>query len=168
MRYKAALSWVLVLLAGCGQGLPVVPVSGVVLLDGSPLANASITTQPIGIKTLNPGPGSFGRTDAEGRFELELVTPAIRGAIIGEHRVMIQPASSAQKSAAPKIVNGIKVFSDEPVKETAAEKWPASFSDGSLRIQVPDKGTKEIRLELTRGKGGAKSFAATQQTLNGQ
>jgi hypothetical protein len=150
MRYVAMLLWVLVMLAGCGQGLPVVPASGVVLLDGSPLADASITTQPIATNSRNPGPGSFGRTDAEGRFELELVQPAMPGAIIGEHRVMIRPASAAPKSAPPQIVNGIKVYSDEPVKENAADKWPASFIDGSLRIQVPSEGTKELRVELTK------------------
>src|SRR6476646_1310466 len=126
MRRVLMLSWMFVALAGCDQGLPVVPASGVVLLDGAPLANVSIMTQPIATNTRNPGPGSFGRTDAEGRFDLELVKPAIRGAIIGEHRVMI-----AQVGAAP-------------VKTAGADKWPTSFSDGSLRIQVPKEGTKEL------------------------
>src|SRR3954463_11185729 len=121
MRCVSILLWMTVAMAGCGQGLPVAPASGVVLLDGSPLANASITTQPIATNSRNPGPGSFGRTDAEGRFDLELVQPAVRGAIIGEHRVRIKPASAAPKSAPPQIVNGIKVFSDEPVKEAAAD-----------------------------------------------
>ena len=71
MRCVSMLLWMIVALAGCGQGLPVAPASGVVLLDGSPLANASITTQPIATNSRNPGPGSFGRTDAEGRFDLE-------------------------------------------------------------------------------------------------
>lgn len=124
------LLWLLTALAGCGQRLPVAPASGVVLLDGAPLANASITTQPIAANSRNPGSGSFGRTDAEGRFELELVKPAMRGAIIGEHRVMIRPA------------NG--------------DKWPTTFIDGSLRIQVPNEGTKELRLELTKRMAGTK------------
>lgn len=149
------LLWMLVALAGCGQGFPVAPASGVVLLDGSPLANASVTTQPIGTNSRNPGPGSFGRTDAEGRFDLELVKPAMRGAIIGEHRVMIRPAS-APAIAPQQTKNGIKVFSDAPLKETAADKWPASFIDGSLRIQVPSEGTKEIRVELTKRTSGTK------------
>ena len=152
------LLWMLVVLAGCGQGLPVAPASGVVLLDGTPLANASITTQPIATDSPNPGPGSFGRTDAEGRFDLELVKPAIRGAIIGEHRVMIRPDDAVPAASAPQQTeSGIKVFSDAPVKTTAADKWPASFTDGSLRIQVPSEGTKEIRVELTRRTSGTKS-----------
>src|SRR5688572_14696609 len=101
MRCVWMLLWMLVALAGCGQGLPVAPASGVVLLDSKPLANASITTQPIATDSPNPGPGSFGRTDAEGRFELELVNPAMRGAIIGEHRVLIRPAGAVPAVIAP-------------------------------------------------------------------
>jgi hypothetical protein len=156
MRNVSMLLWMLVALAGCGQGLPVAPASGVVLLDGSPLANASITTQPVATNSRNPGPGSFGRTDAEGRFDLELVTPAVRGAIIGEHRVLIRPGGAVTATSAPQQTkDGIKVFSDAPLKETA-NKWPASFTDGSLRIQVPSEGTKEIRVEVTKQVSGTK------------
>src|SRR6188508_823511 len=155
MQYVLMIVWMLVMLAGCGQGLPVAPASGVVLLDGIPLANASITTQPIATDSPNPGPGSFGRTDAEGRFELELVNPAMRGAIIGEHRVMIRPADAVPTPSAPQQTeNGIKVFSDTPLKSAAADKWPTGFTDGSLRIQVPSEGTKELRVELTRRTSG--------------
>ena len=121
----------LVVLTGCGQGLPVAPASGVVLLDGAPLGNVSVMTQPVATNSPNPGPGSFGHTDAEGRFDLELVKPAVRGAIIGEHRVMIMQMGTTQ--------------STPPI-----DKWPASFSDGSLRIQVPKGGTKELRVELSK------------------
>ena len=101
LRCVLMLLWALVMLSGCGQGLPVAPASGVVLLDGAPLANVSIMTQPIATNSPNPGPGSFGRTDAEGRFELELVKPAVRGAIIGEHRVMITPVGAVPPSRKP-------------------------------------------------------------------
>ncbi len=136
MRCVLLLLLALAVLAGCDQGLPVAPASGVVLLDGAPLANVSIMTQPIATNSPNPGPGSFGRTNAEGRFDLELVKPAMRGAIIGEHRVMIAPVGD--------------------VKTVAGDKWPTSFSDGSLRIQVPKQGTKELRVELSRRTNGNK------------
>lgn len=130
MRCVLMLLWALLLLPGCGQGLPVAPASGVLLLDGAPLANVNVISQPVATDSPNPGPGSFGRTDAEGRFDLELVKPAIRGAIIGEHRVMIMTVDGA--------------------KPAGSKKWPASFADGSLRIQVPKEGTKELRIELKR------------------
>ena len=130
MRCVLMLLWALVLIPGCGQGLSVVPASGVVLLDGAPLANVNVISQPIATDSPNPGPGSFGRTDAEGRFDLELVKPALRGAIVGEHRVMIMTVGGA--------------------KPPGGKKWPTSFSDGSLRIQVPKEGTKDLRVELKR------------------
>jgi hypothetical protein len=131
--------------------LPVAPAAGVVLLDGKPLANASITTQPIATDSPNPGPGSFGRTDAEGRFDLELVKPAVRGAIIGEHRVIIRPGSAAPAISTPQqSESGVKVFSDAMPKAAANEKWPAKFTDGTLQIQVPSGGTDDLRVELKR------------------
>jgi hypothetical protein len=136
LHYILMLQWALVTLVGCGQGLPIAPASGVVLLDGAPLANVNIMTQPIATNSPNPGPGSFGRTDAEGRFDLELVKPPIGGAIIGEHRVMIMTVGGA--------------------KPAGGEKWPTRFSDGSLRIQVPKQGTKDIRVDLTRKMNGTK------------
>ena len=139
LHYVLMLHWALVVLAGCGQGLPVAPASGVVLVDGSPLANVTVMTQPIATNSPNPGPGSFGRTDAEGRFDLELVKPAVRGAIIGEHRVMIMQVGD--------------------VKTAIGDKWPTSFSDGSLRIQVPKEGTKELRVELSKRTSGNKKSA---------
>src|SRR6478609_2067385 len=99
MRFVLMPVWALAVLAGCGQGLPVAPASGVVLLDGAPLANVNVMTQPIATNSPNPGPGSFSRTDAEGRFELELVKPAVRGAIIGEHRVMITLVGEVKTAA---------------------------------------------------------------------
>lgn len=136
MRCALMLLWALVLLPGCGQGLPVVPASGVVLLDGAPLANVTVMTQPVATDSPNPGPGSFGRTDAEGRFDLELVKPEVRGAIIGEHRVMIMQVGDS--------------------KPAGGDKWPGSFADGSMRIQIPKEGTKELRVELSRGTKGKK------------
>src|SRR5688500_34311 len=93
MRLAAFLMLGPLLFAGCGERLPVAPVSGMITFEGKPLAGASITTQPIAASSTNPGPGSFARTDDQGRFELELVKPARKGAIIGEHRVMISPAA---------------------------------------------------------------------------
>jgi hypothetical protein len=56
---------------GCG-GVKYVPVSGVVTLDGKPLANAMVLFQPIGDQG---GVGSTAKTDSEGRYKLEASTP---------------------------------------------------------------------------------------------
>lgn len=140
---------------GCGGAADVVPVSGVVLYGDQPLAGAGITTQPIGQGTENPGSGSFGKTDEQGRFTLELVTPAMPGAIVGEHRLMINPPATAAAPAAPatQIVDGVEVFVDDPQTRRAPQAtgaWPASFSDGSLRLVVPPAGLADAKISIPR------------------
>src|SRR5712692_11334611 len=74
--------------AGCG-GPKIVPVSGVVSLDGKPYRKAVVSFQPIGSKdNPNPGRGSAGVTDEQGRYTLTYDGTA-PGALIGKHRVRI-------------------------------------------------------------------------------
>lgn len=69
---------------GSGVQYPkVVDVTGSVLLDGEPLAGATITFVP------SNGRASSGQTDANGRYMLAY-TKTIAGAIFGWHRVMIR------------------------------------------------------------------------------
>jgi len=154
MRFVATPVLVL-LCAGCGERPPVAPVSGTITVDGQPLVGAAITTQPIAKDSRNPGAGSFGRTDEDGHFELELVKPAIKGAIIGEHRVMISPAGGEAASREPKkSADGTYVFwTDDPQghrQGLTEQNLPPSFADGSLRMQVPPDGTDALRFDLKR------------------
>jgi hypothetical protein len=90
-RYLRRLlaGWAL-LSAGCGSS-DVAPVSGRVTLDGEPVANARVTFQPLGsAENPNPGQGSYGITDAEGRYSLTMVGSKRSGAVVGKHRVSIQ------------------------------------------------------------------------------
>ncbi len=139
--------------AGCGESLPLAHVSGRITLEGRPLAGAGITTQPIARDSRNPGAGSFGLTDAQGRFELELVKPARKGEIIGEHRVMItKPAEPAAENPSKASVEGdLQVWEDDPrANRTAAvDNWPHRFTDGSLRLTVPPDGTYSADFDLT-------------------
>lgn len=154
MRIYTLIPLVLLVFAGCGGNLPVAPVSGTVTLGSKPLVGATITTQPIATDSRNPGPGSFGRTDDQGHFELELVKPAVKGAIIGEHRVMISPASDPKSGSGPKLSSDGKYefWTDDPRSNRAAagSNWPVRFSDGSLTIEVPREGTDKLRFDLTR------------------
>lgn len=158
MRY----SWLLcglVALVGCGDGLNVAPVSGVVTLDDQPLGGASITTQPIGQGTRTPGPGSFATTDAQGHFELELVKPARKGAIVGQHRVMIsQPTGDSARQGPQKSADGSYEFwTDAPRSRqqmAAAAAWPTEFTNGSQTLDVPAGGTDQARIDLKSPKAG--------------
>jgi hypothetical protein len=144
---------VLLLSVGCGRSLPVASVSGVITWEGKPLAGASITTQPIAQSgSQNPGSGSFGRTDEQGRFELELVKPAVRGAIIGEHRVMISRDTGADTTnQSRRAADGVEYWTDDPNsnRQPAGNIWPTRFTDGSLRLHVPSEGTDEANFNLT-------------------
>ncbi|MCA9184927.1 MAG: hypothetical protein R3E01_23400 [Pirellulaceae bacterium] len=134
---------------GCGRGPNVVPVSGRITMDGQPLADAAITTQPMaGENSNSPGPGSFGKTDADGHYELELVKPAKKGAIVGTHRVIISPSSAST----PPVVTqeAADSYSDDPNANRlpAVRRWPASLNDGSLTLEVPPGGRDDADFNL--------------------
>jgi hypothetical protein len=82
-----------VALAACGCGKPkLAPVRGQVKLDGKPLANVMVTFQPISKKKGdNPGPGSAGVTDDQGRYTLKISSQQMDGdgAVVGEHQVAV-------------------------------------------------------------------------------
>lgn len=70
--------------AGCGSGsgVKLVPVEGIVTLDGKPVADAEVSFRPAG------GRPSGGRTNAEGHYTLTY-TREEKGALIGNHQVSI-------------------------------------------------------------------------------
>lgn len=124
------------LASGCSQGksYSVVPVSGRITLDGEPLAGARITFQPTGV---DPGPGSFGTTDAEGRFSLETMEDTKReGAVPGTHHVQISTVvvgeSAGEEDAAPQ----------------AGKVLPTKYTDGSLSYDVPQGGTTTADFDI--------------------
>lgn len=125
--------------SGCNRSpYKLVPGSGVVTIDDRPLPGASVNYQPIGKTTRDPGPGSFGITDQQGRYTLELVDPARPGVIAGEHRVTITTAGQSADAASDELNRG------------DFNKLPPYCSDGSIRITVPESGsdTLDIQIEL--------------------
>ena len=68
---------------------PLGTVSGIVTLDGAPLANAAIVFQPEeGMESGVRIPESIGRTGADGRYSM-IYVQGVLGAAIGTHRVKI-------------------------------------------------------------------------------
>lgn len=132
--------WVILLplVAALGCGGRYVPVSGQVTLNGEPLADAYVTFQPMGGPTNpEPGPGSHGKTDAEGRFTLLVVGDGRTGAVVGRHSVSI----SAYTGEIP-----------EPTEERVQKvenKVPERYNaETTLRIEVPAGGTTGANFEL--------------------
>lgn len=67
---------------GCHRGPRVVPVSGVVEVDGVPLTSGAITVVP------DHGRAATGTIGKDGRFSLTTFVPG-DGAILGRHRVVV-------------------------------------------------------------------------------
>lgn len=70
------------LLAGCGRGVTLVPVSGTVTVDGKPLPAGAIMVAPA------DGRAAGGRIGADGRFTLS-TWQAGDGVVAGTHRVEV-------------------------------------------------------------------------------
>jgi len=120
-------------LAGCGGGLP--SVSGVVTLDGKPLANASVSFQPEGGGTQ----GSYAKTDEEGRYTLKVVGSDRAGAVAGKHVVRISQ------------------FEGSGSDSGGREKLPARYNaKTTLTFEVPAGGTDKADFALQSDKKPAR------------
>ena len=124
--------WCLMLVGCGGAGYGEVGVSGVVTYNGEPLAHAHLSFQPVSTDESGFGPGSFGRTDEAGRFELRTVWPDAPGAIPGEHRVTIS-------------------FED-PSKRPRGVVLPREYIEGTATFQVPEAGTDQALIAIVTTK----------------
>jgi len=85
MSLVIGLMSIALLLQGCGGAAGFVPVSGKVTLDGQPLEGASVQFHPKEAEA----EGSYGKTDAEGKYTLKRASDDATGAAVGEHDVTI-------------------------------------------------------------------------------
>lgn len=136
------------LLAGCrSQEYEVVPVSGQVTVDGKPLPDVGIVFVPLAKGRDNPniGPGSLGRTDADGRFTLQTVH-GDKGAVPTEHVVRMAPAPNQGDLDSPEGL--VPEGSNVPEPAPRASALPRQALDGSLRFQVPPQGTDQANFDF--------------------
>jgi hypothetical protein len=133
---RAAIIALSAVCIGCGSRSSVVPVSGVVTLDGKPLANAYVAFQPVvnaGEKA--PGPGSYGNTDSNGAYTLKLMDNDEAGAVVANHRVEIN----------------LKAESDDrdPKSRPPAKSLPPRYNKQSeLQFKVEPGGSKAANFDL--------------------
>ena len=125
---------------GCGsepRGL--VPVAGVVTLDGKPVPGSVVTFQPQGGPDVSkdaPMPGSTGRCDDSGRYELATIRGE-PGAVPGSHTIRIHSP------------NG-KVVGESDAPGAPKELFPPKYNfQTELTIEVPPEGTDAANFELT-------------------
>ena len=91
-RHLPVLAGFFVLALGCSnEPYQVGQVSGRISVDGKPVEKAAIMFQPVARNgNINPGPGSYGITDAEGRYTLTLIGVEKKGAAVGLHKVRVE------------------------------------------------------------------------------
>ncbi len=74
---------------GCNRGVPTARVEGVVTLDGKPLQEIRVLFQPDNKGGEEGVTGSFGLTDAAGKFVLKLSDSQNEGAVVDFHAVTL-------------------------------------------------------------------------------
>jgi hypothetical protein len=130
--------------AGCGsEPYQTAPVSGRVTLNGQPLASAAVMFQPVATGgNINPGPGSYGITDADGRYTLTLIGKETKGGVVGKHKVRIAAHDDTRQDPSD----------DRPFRRTKpAVKVPTKYNQAEaiLEFDVPAKGTDSADFPLT-------------------
>jgi len=134
-----------VMACGCNGGPRYVGVSGVVTLNGKPYKSGVISFQPVGTKdNPNPGRGSSGYTDENGRFTLK-TDDGHDGAVVGKHRVRIMTkfaSVSEIQDGDPK--NPAKV----PIEPIPPE-WHAT---STKEFDVPAAGTDQATFHIVTKK----------------
>jgi hypothetical protein len=133
----------LVAIWGCGDGsnFAVAPVSGTVTLDGNPLADATVSFQPVAQTDDGlAGELSVGKTGADGKFTLK-TTNDQDGAVVGQHVVRITTAQWKNSDE-----------SDNPDQIQASEEiLPTKYnSQTELEFEVPVGGSQEANFTLTK------------------
>jgi hypothetical protein len=125
----------LVCLAGCGR--PEHPdvgrVSGVVTLDGQPLAEATVMFQP------TQGRASIATTDSAGKYSLTYLD-GVPGALLGAHNVIIRTEIPGEDGQPP----------------IAKEKLPKKYHERTELTAEVKRGSNTFDFALTSQAGGAK------------
>ncbi len=127
-------------ITGCGgSDFEIVPVSGIVTLDGEPVPDAQLTFQPIAdpdSEKTEAGSGSYGTTDENGRYTLKTVVPDGPGAVVGRHNVMISTAQMRSQN--------------DDAGWLTKDIIPAHYRDGQATLWIDISGpTDQANFELT-------------------
>jgi hypothetical protein len=128
----------LVAVGGCSrESGQFAPVSGVVHLNGKPLAGASVSFEPMLADKATYGPGSHAITGSDGRFALRAGVEDIDGALVGKHTVRISLAD--------------KPTGDPGGAYLTRELLPARYNSSSqLTFDVPPGGKTDAAFDLKK------------------
>lgn len=129
--------------SGCSQSdrPKLAPVTGLVLLDNEPVAEAAVMFVPVA-----GGRPAQGLTDAQGKFRLTTFDEN-DGAIVGDHKVGI---TKVKVSGATETSDGLSGSVDaSQIQETWIVPQKYSQPDGSGLTAKVEKGMAEPKFELS-------------------
>jgi hypothetical protein len=133
-------------LPGCGTGPKLVPVSGVITLDGKPYGEAVISFQPVGTdKNPNPGRGSSAETDKDGKFVLKTDEAKV-GAVPGKHKVRIMTRGADLPAAYDPTKGSPDGVVTAPAPRGKPDPIPMEWRDKDF--EVPPEGTDKANFEI--------------------
>jgi hypothetical protein len=122
---------------GCSKGGPqFATASGIVTLDGKPVAEAGVMFTPV-----QGGPVASGTTDENGRFSLR--TLSTNGALIGEHQVSVTKGRTEEKRVPNATVPLIRYISELP------ERYARRETSGLTANVSPNGKLNDFTLGLT-------------------
>ena len=130
-----------VILIGCG-GRGTTPVRGVITLEGTPVAGATVLFMPEGQDSSRP---ASGFTSSDGTFRLTTSKPD-DGALPGKYRVLIQKTEAAkdpgaaERSALERARAKIEEKSLQKRRKPTLPESYARFETTPLRCSVPVTG----------------------------
>jgi hypothetical protein len=140
--WLASLGLCLAFVSGCGSSaeFELVPVSGVVTLDGKPVPYTQVVFIPQGSgDKVNPGPSSAATCDDQGRYQLKTVR-GDDGAVVGTHSVRISSTGPPRPAT----------VGDTDLGPPRKDAFPAQYNVSStLTFDVPSSGTTEADFKLT-------------------
>jgi hypothetical protein len=137
MMRHSLIVLVVCLMSGCGGGGPtVVPVSGVVMRDGKPVAHLHINFMP------DAGRPSWGYSDEQGQFTLEYDREH-KGAEVGKHKVFVKFRPASPKEEMELLAGRRKYHPDQK----AIEQKYGQLDSTPLEIEIKSSG-QNVTLQL--------------------
>jgi hypothetical protein len=148
-RFWPFLALLLAAAAGCSSGdtwtekrPKVVPVTGTVLYNGKPLANATVT-----FTNSSAGRSAFANTDANGNFTLTTFNPG-DGAVPGHQQVAIRKTETLPTKAPATDASESLNLPPTPDERWLIPKHYGKVETSGLTAEVSDSGKNAIVLEL--------------------
>ncbi|MDR1478355.1 MAG: carboxypeptidase-like regulatory domain-containing protein [Planctomycetaceae bacterium] len=140
----------LILIAGCGQSgrlKGLVPASGTLTFNNQPVAQATIIFSPQSGN--NTARAASATTDANGNFTMMTLNPA-DGVFPGNYLVTVEKTETTgeYREEEGSDSRSQKIIDTRQIKDLLPVKYN-NINTTDLSISVPEKGNKEIVLELS-------------------